>query len=109
MTRGQGTLIMKGMIVMLAVMLGIILMLLAKPAHALSACGRYTDMRENLINRFHEHSVGIGESAGVIIEMFEAEKGATFTMLVINMDGKACIFAAGSNWQVPKMKDGTPL
>lgn len=90
-------------------LIGLGLLLFVPQVHAVTACGKYADMRKNLIEQFHEHTVGLGESDNVFIEMYQSDKGETFTMMVIDQRGVACIFAAGKNWQLPAPKKGPEL
>jgi hypothetical protein len=63
-------------------------------------CAEYEGVRDHLASKWHEYPVdgGItGEGAG-IVEIFASEGGATFTIVVHDPKGKACIVAAGTDW-----------
>ena len=65
-----------------------------------SACNSRDDIHEALEQGFAEAPAAIGiVSEDVIVELFAEPEGATWTLMVSNTDGHACVLAAGTDWQ----------
>lgn len=62
-------------------------------------CGKGADIRDALINNFHEIpvSLGLGDN-GAMVEVFVSEK-RTFTVLMTLPNGTSCMLAAGKYWE----------
>lgn len=53
-----------------------------------------------LKHRYAEKPVAMGLAAnGGLIEVLASHDGQTFTIIVTNPDGRACMVAAGKDWQ----------
>jgi hypothetical protein len=64
------------------------------------ACNSRDDVHQALEQGFGETPVAMGiVSEDVIVELFAAAEGATWTLMVSNADGQACVLAAGTDWQ----------
>lgn len=77
------------------------LLLAAKAAVAEDArCTTHGALTEQLEQRFAEVPVALGlSSTGKVVQVFSAEGGATWTLVLIRPDGTSCIIAAGRYWQ----------
>ena len=72
----------------------------ASPATAQSACGPREQLVKLLADQYKENPVGMGLSQpGQILEVFASSKGS-WTMVMTMPDGKACMIAAGDNWEM---------
>lgn len=61
-------------------------------------CGRYSSILESLGGRFAESLVARGAATnGQHLEIFSSADGATWTAVIINPDGRACIVMDGAN------------
>ncbi len=74
-----------------------------EPAYA-QACSKHKDIVENLKNKYQEKQQGYGLIGGVaIMELFVSDKG-TWTIIITQQNGIACIVAAGNDWeQLPEI------
>ena len=75
------------------------------PAQAQSNCGTRTSLIAKLDKGFGEQPVAFGlASTGNLLEVLISSDG-TWTILITNPDGLACIAATGEHWQtLKKMK-----
>jgi hypothetical protein len=60
-------------------------------------CGNYEKFKTALAKKYDEHSIGLAENSGAIIEIFKSKAG-TITVLVVRPNGVSCIIAAGEHW-----------
>src|SRR5215813_11012441 len=67
-------------------------------ASAASPCYPRDAIQAHLAERYGERPVGIGVTAGQLVELLVRPDGASWTMLVIRPDGLACPVAAGEDW-----------
>lgn len=75
------------------------------PAAAQMMCGQRTEIVNQLAAKFGEtrRSVGLAEGRGVI-EVYASEKTGSWTILLTNTEGTACLMAAGEAFQVEEAK-----
>ena len=45
---------------------------------------------------------GLSKDGDVMIEVLTAEDGKTWTIIITKPDGKSCLIAAGTDWQIGK-------
>lgn len=70
------------------------------PASAQTPCDNYDDLVETLASRYDEHSIAAGLSTtGHLVETFATADGSTWTIVFTDPAGKACLMAAGINWE----------
>lgn len=75
-----------------------------------STCDRREIVRQTLEQGFGEAPAAIGTvSEDVIVELFAEAEGATWTLMVSNTDGHACVLAAGTDWQSPVAPPALPI
>ena len=78
-------------------------------ASAQSACLPHGKLVDLLDGRYSEQRVAVGlESNGRLFEIFAADDGATWTMVVTTPDGASCVVAAGLEWQEPEREEPDP-
>lgn len=76
-------------------------------AHAQSNCEARTSLIAKLDKGFSEHPVAIGlASTGNLLEVLLSSEG-TWTIVITNPDGLACIAATGEHWQTLNKVKGT--
>ena len=74
----------------------------AHKAHAQIGCAPYSQMTDTLKVKFGESMLGMGiTSAKSIVEIWASYKNGTWTVLLTNSDGLACIKASGTRWVEP--------
>lgn len=79
------------------------------PASAQSACGPREQLVKLLADQYKEDPVGIGLSQpGQILEVFASSNGS-WTMVMTMPDGRACLIAAGDNWEMVTRVKGSPV
>jgi hypothetical protein len=79
------------------------------PASAQSACGPREQLVKILVDQYKEDPVGIGLSQpGQVLEVFASSTGS-WTMVMTMPDGKACMIAAGDNWEMVTKVKGNPV
>ena len=79
------------------------------PASAQSACGPREQLVRLLADQYKEDPVGIGLSQpGQVLEVFASSTGS-WTMVMTMPDGKACMIAAGDNWEMVTKVKGNPV
>jgi hypothetical protein len=67
---------------------------------AAPACRSHTDLAEMLDQKFAEKPSALGlQSNGHLLEVFVANDGTSWTILVTNPDGWSCIVAVGEHWE----------
>lgn len=65
-------------------------------------CGQYTDMAEEISSRYGEQVRFVGlDTRNLITVLFANEDTGSWTALVVQTDGKACMVAAGNNAELP--------
>jgi hypothetical protein len=82
----------------------------ANPAQAQFPCGDRADFIKTLADKYKETSKALGIANQTnLVEIFTSAKG-TWTIMVTQPTGKACIIAAGSSWEdLPPTKNLTSL
>ena len=79
---------------------GLSVLSLALPAAAQSVCGARDDFVDHLAQRHDEAPAAMGLSSnGKMIEVLTNSATGTWTIIVTNADGSACVIAAGEAWQ----------
>jgi hypothetical protein len=65
-----------------------------------SGCHSHTGLTEMLGKKFAEQPTAIGlQSNGQLIEVFVANDGTSWTIVVTRPDGWSCIVAVGEHWE----------
>ncbi len=74
---------------------------LAAPAGAQAVCGERKSIVAQLEDKYGEtrRSIGVQDGRGVV-EVYASDKTGTWTILVTNTDGKACLMAAGEGFEL---------
>lgn len=67
-------------------------------ANAAGPCYPRDAIHAHLAERYGERPVGVGVTAGQLVELVVRPDGASWTILVIRPDGLACPVAAGEDW-----------
>jgi len=76
---------------------------LAAPASAQSACVAHDKLTQMLDGKYSERPVAVGlEASGRLFEVFAADDGATWTMVITTPEGSSCVIAVGNEWQTPQ-------
>jgi hypothetical protein len=89
--------------------LGTIIALGSTPASAQSSCGPREQLVKMLADQYKEDPVGMGlAQPGQVIEVFASSNGS-WTMVMTMPDGKACLIAAGDNWEMVTKIKGNPI
>jgi len=89
--------------------LGAIIALGSTPASAQSSCGPREQLVKMLADQYKEDPVGMGlAQPGQVIEVFASSNGS-WTMVMTMPDGKACLIAAGDNWEMVTKIKGNPI
>ncbi|NBJ12037.1 hypothetical protein [Microvirga arsenatis] len=79
------------------------------PAEAQAACGPREQLVKLLSDQYKEDPVGIGlAQPGQVLEVFASSNGS-WTMVMTMPDGKACMIAAGDNWEMVTRVKGSPI
>jgi hypothetical protein len=86
-----------------------LVLLIATPAAAQNNCGGYADIAAALAERWGEHIVfqGPTENGQSVVEIF-AKPDGTWTALIVNGHGLACIVASGQTWTGFGVPQGQP-
>ena len=64
------------------------------------ACRSHTDLIEMLDQSFAEKPNALGlQSNGQLLQVFVADDGTSWTIVVTNPDGWSCIVAVGESWE----------
>jgi|SRR5215207_6235523 hypothetical protein len=78
-------------------------------AYAQSACGPREQLVKLLSDQYKEGPVGMGlAQPGQVLEVFASSNGS-WTMVMTMPDGKACMIAAGDNWEMVTKIKGSPV
>jgi hypothetical protein len=81
----------------------------ASSANAQTACGPREQLVKLLADQYKEDPVGMGLSQpGQVLEVFASSNGS-WTMVMTMPDGKACMIAAGDNWEMVTKIKGSPV
>ena len=81
----------------------------ASSANAQTACGPREQLVKLLADQYKEDPVGMGLSQpGQVLEVFASSNGS-WTMVMTMPDGKACMIAAGDNWEMVTKIKGSPI
>ena len=65
------------------------------------SCHNHTDLAAMLDQKFAEQPSAIGlQSNGQLVEVFVANDGASWTIVVTRPDGWSCIVAVGEHWEL---------
>jgi len=91
-----------------AVTLAAVIVILASPADAQKyPCGVRAEIIADFARRHQEQVVATGLTAtGTVIEVLASSDGKTWTVLVSNPVGFACINAVGTDWEPKAPKYG---
>lgn len=90
-------------------LLGAVLALGFSPANAQTSCGPREQLVKLLADQYKEDPVGIGlAQPGSVLEVFASSAG-TWTMVMTMPDGKACLIAAGDNWEMVAKVKGSAI
>jgi hypothetical protein len=88
------------------------LVVAASPAGAEEACGQRGDIVAVLVERYQESPRGGGlQTATAMVEVWASDKTGTWTILLTQADGVACVVAAGRDWvdrDAVKLAEGAP-
>jgi hypothetical protein len=85
--------------------------LLAGPskAAAQASSGPRDQIVKVLADQYKEDPVGIGlAQPGQVLEVFASQAGS-WSMVMTMPDGKACLIAAGDNWEIVTKIKGNPI
>jgi len=89
--------------------LGAMFALATAPAGAQSSCGPREQLVKLLSDQYKEDPIGIGlAQPGQVLEVFASSNG-TWSMVMTMPDGKACLIAAGDNWEMVSRVKGRPI
>jgi hypothetical protein len=65
------------------------------------ACHSHTELAEMLDQKFAERPNALGLQAnGHLVEVFVANDGTSWTIVVTSPDGRSCIVAVGEHWEL---------
>ncbi len=74
-------------------------LLLVGAVHAQTVCDSHSAVIEKLENTYRETRAGVGlASNGAVAQLYVSENGS-WTMLLTNARGVACLIAAGQGWE----------
>jgi hypothetical protein len=77
-------------------------------ASAQISCGPRDQLVKVLAEQYKEDPVGIGlTQPGQVLEVFASQAGS-WSMVMTMPDGKACLIAAGDNWEMVARIKGNP-
>ncbi len=78
-------------------------------ATAQQSCGTHGDVVALLGKTYAESQVALGLSTnGVVIEVFSADQGTTWTILATRADGTTCVLSSGEQWIPVITRTGNP-
>lgn len=74
----------------------------AVPAHGQPVCGPYDGLSRTLVARYGEavRGAGISDDGQRRIEIWRAANGASWSVVIVRVDGVACLVASGLDWEV---------
>lgn len=78
------------------------LLLSAKPARAQAEvlCSTWDEIKSRFADKHNEVPIGGGQvNPTVVLQVLVSPGGATWTIVFVDRNGKACITAAGKNWK----------
>jgi hypothetical protein len=65
------------------------------------ACGKRDEMLGHLSGKYQEEPVAMGLATnGSLVEILASDSGNSFTIVYTTPDGRTCMMAAGSNWEM---------
>lgn len=84
--------------------------LFAGPAAAQAPCGPIANVAKMLLNQYGEKPVAMGLiDASRVMQLFVGPKD-TWTVLSVDVDGKACLLASGQFWSgIEVLPKGEPM
>jgi hypothetical protein len=62
-------------------------------------CAERDAILAQLAKRYQEAPMGLGVSNGVLVELVVNEDTGSFTLLLVQPSGKACLLASGDGWR----------
>jgi hypothetical protein len=69
------------------------------------ACGNRDEMLGHLSGKYQEEPVAMGLATnGSLVEVLASDAGNSFTIVYTTPDGRTCMMAAGSNWEIVKQQ-----
>ena len=69
------------------------------------ACGKRDEMLGHLSGKYQEEPVAMGLATnGSRVEFLASAAGNSFTIVYTTPDGRTCMMAAGSNWEMVKQQ-----
>ena len=71
---------------------------LAFPAVAQSPCAPYSEVLSHLESKYQEHPVSFGVTATGNMLVVTASKKGTWTILIVQTNGTACLVLTGDDW-----------
>ena len=85
-------------------------LLWAAVAEAAPFCDDRRNIAEKLNKKHDEQSVAVGlGNNGGLLEIFASPNGETWSIIISNTKGRACIIAAGEGWRYRKVVVGEKL
>ena len=83
---------------------------LAMPAYAEEKCGQYPEMAASLAKEYGEAQRFMGlDSRGLVTVLFFSEASKSWTALIVEPSGRACMVSAGVDGEfVPAPPEGDP-
>lgn len=85
------------------------LLLVPSDAAAQATCGPRDQLVKLLADQYKEDPVGMGlAQPGQVLEVFASQAGS-WSMVMTMPDGKACLIAAGDNWEMVAKIKGNPI
>ena len=93
----------------ISAVLGMVFLAVATTAHARPPCAEHSAILKTLSNKYEEHRKAVGIVGGKqLMEIFVSKKG-TWTVVITNPAGLACVVAVGDSWEeAPKVAEGSP-
>jgi hypothetical protein len=89
--------------------LGAAIALGTAPSSAQGSCGPREQLVKILADQYKEDPVGMGlAQPGQVLEVFASSNGS-WTAVMTMPDGKACMIAAGDNWEMMTKIKGSPI
>lgn len=89
--------------------LGSLLFVMSSDASAQASCAPRDQLVKLLAEQYKEDPVGIGLARpGQVLEVFASQAGS-WSMVMTMPDGKACLIAAGDNWEMVSRVKGSPI
>ena len=78
----------------------------ATPPH----CDKRKNIADKLNKKYEEQSVAVGLAVnGSLLEVFASPNGETWSIIVSNTKGRACVLATGEGWRYRKVVAGEKL